>query len=98
MPKRAAITVENMSIPSGFCVYLRVIVGEATTCDHNVILGDRMATPKTRTTTKSLTVVNVRLMPATLQALTKLAAADRRSLSQYVRLVLENHVAAQKPA
>jgi predicted HicB family RNase H-like nuclease len=50
---------------------------------------------KPRSTTKSLTVVNVRLMPATLQALTKLAAQDRRSLSQYVRLVLEGHVAAK---
>jgi predicted DNA-binding protein len=57
-----------------------------------------MATPKSRTTTKkTLTVVNIRLTPQTLQALTKLAEQDRRTLSQYVRIVLEGHVDAKTP-
>lgn len=53
---------------------------------------------KPPTTTKKLTVTNIRLTPQTLAALTKLAAADRRSLSQFIRLALERLVAEAKGA
>ena len=42
--------------------------------------------------------VGLRLRPSLKSALDTLAAADRRALATYIEIVLEEHVAAKKPA
>lgn len=41
-------------------------------------------------------IVSVRLPVDLKRALDKLAAADRRTLTNYINLILEDHVASQK--
>ena len=46
---------------------------------------------------KGTTLLTIRLSPHIKAALEKLAAADRRPVSQYVALLTEDHVKAKQP-
>lgn len=81
-----------------------------TTCGARFLLCKDGVTPLTYTyyytliglargrrgTTVEKPIISFRIRADIKQALQKLAAADRRSLSSYIELALEDHIAAKK--